>query len=96
MDILKKNNILWIAIAALIGVLLFVSILLYKNKEIASFEIMDRCGAAFNNIMHTISSKEVCQVRCKSQCEAMEYRLLNFEFDQSDTRCNSCRCSCKS
>ncbi len=83
----------WIFIAvALVGILIANYFFLFETK---SFNIPDRCGAVAGSVLHSIETKEMCDLRCKSQCEAENSAYGSSKFTIKDKGCNECICNCR-
>ena len=86
---IKKSHYIVIVLALVILALLFVP---YTTKKI---KLEDRCGPFVNMVSHTIQSKSICETRCKSQCETIDYKLSKAVFQENTNSCNDCMCYCK-
>ncbi|HLG23423.1 MAG TPA: hypothetical protein VI564_00670 [Candidatus Nanoarchaeia archaeon] len=90
----QKKTVVVLILAVLL--LVVVSLLVFLNREKASFEIQDKCGKLMNLFQHTINDAGECKVRCMSQCESGDFKYKKSGFETSDSGgCNKCRCSCK-
>ena len=88
----RKNYVF----AAVVFVLLLVLVwILSDSQKTTSFEIQDKCGSAFQAVLHTVESDGVCKIRCKSQCEVDDLKYDNHVFTMQVVGCHNCTCYCQ-
>ena len=47
------------------------------------------------NLVHSVENEDVCNMKCLSQCEVNDMKLIDFEFESDGVTCNSCTCTCR-
>ena len=89
-----KQNAKIIIIVFLFITLVMVFIIRPLSKEKREFSIEDRCGPFMGSIVHTIKNEDVCEMRCRSQCEVNNFNYRKIIYEDGGIGCNSCTCLC--
>ena len=90
--LLKEPKLLVVISLVLMLLIVFT---VEPNFRTVSFNIEDKCGKFVNLMSHTIEDEAACKIRCKAQCQSIDYKYKKVEFKKSDISCNSCICYCK-
>jgi len=95
----------WAVIAAAVVLITLILALLIQTNTIANplrgllakeqtFSISDDCSLIVGQLIHTIASDDVCEMRCKTYCQTREISYTNHLFTTRQNDCNVCECSC--
>jgi hypothetical protein len=74
--------------------ILFIFIIRPLTQEKKIFQIEDKCGPFMGSLVHTVANKDICEMRCTSQCDTNDFHLKKIEFVDNGLKCHDCTCIC--
>ncbi len=86
--------LVFLFIVLLSFILFFVYKKIKSEPEEKIFEIRDECSNILGNVIKIIRDPELCEARCKNECESRKGKFNGSEFYEIENSCNKCSCKC--
>ncbi len=82
-------------IALLINMRVISNPFTFTEKEVIAYSIPDECSLIVGQLIHTVETEDVCEQRCKTNCQIREKEYVQHEFSLVPNDCNQCTCYCE-